>query len=65
MPSVIGNIIVILILAVVVYFAGRRTIRDIRAELNGEGCSSCGGGCSGCAGHCASCGAKCPKAGKK
>ncbi|MBQ6545766.1 MAG: hypothetical protein IJL72_08495 [Lachnospiraceae bacterium] len=53
MPQEIGTIIVVAILAVIIFFAGRRTLRDIRAELNGQGCSSCGGGCSG---NCASCG---------
>ncbi len=65
MPGILGNIIVIAVLLVIVYFAGRRTLKDIRAELNGQGCSSCGGGCSGCSGHCASCGSKCSNAKKK
>ena len=44
-----GNFIVIAVLAVIVFFAGRSTIRMIRAELRGE-CT-----CSGCSG-CSNCG---------
>jgi hypothetical protein len=52
MPS-IGTIIAVLILAVIMYFAVRETIKEIRREISGQGCS----GCSGCrSGHCSSCG---------
>jgi len=59
MPSILGHIIVIAVLAVPVYFSARYCIRDIRNQLNGGGCSACGGSCSGCSGNCAGCGAHC------
>ena len=52
MNPILGQIIVISVLLVVVFFAGRATIREIKAELNGKPCSQCGGSCSG---SCASC----------
>ena len=54
MNPVIGQASVILILAVIVFFAGRRTIRDIRDELAGrKSCAGCKGGCHG--GSCETC----------
>ncbi|MBO6214880.1 MAG: FeoB-associated Cys-rich membrane protein [Lachnospiraceae bacterium] len=55
MPPILGNIIVLAILAVIVFFCGRNVIRDIKHELSGGSCASCpgacsGGGCSGCSG---------------
>ena len=47
----VGTWIVAAILIVIVFFALRRTIRDVRAKLKGQGCSCCGG----CDGNCASC----------
>ena len=51
-------IAVIAILAAVIFFCGRATIRSIRAELRGEAtCAGCSGNCHGCgsAGKCSSC----------
>lgn len=45
MPPVIGNIIVIAILAVVVFFAARSVYRSHKK----------GGGCNGDCGHCNGC----------
>lgn len=46
MPPVLGNIIVICILAVVLFFCGKSVLRSIRAELKGEGtCAGCNGSC--------------------
>ena len=53
------NIVLILALALIVFFIVRSMIRDKR-----EGRSSCGGSCSGCAG-CAACQAPAPIQGKK
>ena len=55
MPPILGNIIVIAILAVVVFFAGRYCLRDIKNQLSGHG------GCGSCSGNCGSCGASCGK----
>ena len=58
MPSMIGNIIVIAVLAIVVFFCGRSVLRQIRAELRGEAtCAGCSGNCHGCgsAGKCSAC----------
>ncbi|MCR5594475.1 MAG: FeoB-associated Cys-rich membrane protein [Lachnospiraceae bacterium] len=52
MSVILGHAIVILILAVIVFFCGRSVIREIRHELNGGGCSGCGGNCSGCTASC-------------
>ena len=43
-----ATIIVLVILAVVLFFVGRSVIRD---RKNG-GCSGCPGGCPGCSGKC-------------
>ena len=53
MSPVLGHAIVILILAVIVYFCGRNVIRDIRGQLSGRG------SCGGCSGNCAKCGGSC------
>lgn len=48
MNPVVGQIIVISVLAVIVFFCGRSMLRNIRAELRGEGsCAGCPG-CSSC-----------------
>ncbi|MBQ1407686.1 MAG: FeoB-associated Cys-rich membrane protein [Eubacterium sp.] len=52
MNPILGHIIVITVLLIVVFFAGRATIKELRAELNGKPCSQCGGSCSG---SCSSC----------
>ena len=55
MNPVIGQIIVISVLAVIVFFCGRSMLRNIRAELRGEGsCAGCPG-CSGCSKSGADC----------
>ena len=52
MASIIGNAIVVIALAVILFFSGRATIRTFKGELKGEGCSGCSGkGCS----HCSKC----------
>ena len=51
MPSILGHIIVIAVLAVIVILCMRNIIRDLSHELSG-GCGGCGGTCSG---GCASC----------
>ena len=47
-----GTAIVVAIIAVAAFFAGRAMIRDIRGELSGKGCAGCSGcpddGCSAC-----------------
>ncbi|WP_155839515.1 FeoB-associated Cys-rich membrane protein [Butyrivibrio proteoclasticus] len=53
MSSIIGNVIVIGILAVILFFSGRHAFKIFRNELKGGGCSCCSGNCS-----CASCGSK-------
>ena len=54
MDPMIGQVIVIAVLAAVVFLAGRRTIRDIRDELAGrKSCAGCAGGCHG--GSCEAC----------
>ena len=60
MPPILGHIIVIAILAVPVYFAGRYCLRDIRGSLTGGGCGGCSGDCSSCGGSC-SCGGNRPE----
>ena len=52
MPSILGHIIVIAVLAVIVFLCMRNIIRDLSHELSGGGCGGCGGTCSG---GCASC----------
>ena len=53
MSPVLGNLIVIAILAVIIFFSGRKCIQMMKDSISGKGCS----GCSGCssAGQC-SCG---------
>ena len=55
MASIVGNAIVVIALAVILFFSGRATIREFKGELKGEACS----GCSGCSGkgcsHCSKC----------
>ena len=55
MPPILGHIIVIAILAVPVYFAGRYCLHDIKSAFSGGGCGGCSGDCSSCRGSC-SCG---------
>jgi hypothetical protein len=58
MASIIGNAVVVIALAVIIFFSGRATIREFKGELKGEACSGCSGGsCS----HCS----KCASAAKK
>ena len=45
-----GTILIIAILAVVLFFALRSTIKRLKDELSGKGCSCSGGSCSGCCG---------------
>lgn len=47
-----GTIIVLAVLAVVIFFASRSTLRHLRSEWKGEGCSSCGGSCGSCSSGC-------------
>jgi hypothetical protein len=42
MSQIIGNIVIIAILAVVIGLALRKTISGFKSELRGEGCASCG-----------------------
>ncbi len=63
MSPVLGNLIVIAILAVIIFFSGRKCIQMMKDSISGKGCS----GCSGCSsvGHC-SCGcASCSSREKK
>ncbi len=63
MSPVLGNLIVIAILAVIIFFSGRKCIQMMKDSISGKGCS----GCSGCssAGQC-SCGcASCSSREKK
>jgi hypothetical protein len=46
MPPIIGNAIVIAVLCVVIFFAGRSFITTIKKEISGKGCSGCSGNCS-------------------
>ncbi|MBQ7613895.1 MAG: FeoB-associated Cys-rich membrane protein [Butyrivibrio sp.] len=48
MASIIGNGIVIIVLAILIFFSGRSALRQFKRELNGGGCSCCSGGCNGC-----------------
>ena len=56
MSPVLGNLIVIAILAVMIFFAGRKCIRIMKDSISGRGCSGCGsaGQCSCECGGCAS-----------
>ena len=53
MSPIIGNAIVIVILAVILFFAGRSTLRTFKNEVSGKGCAGCSGKCS-----CSNCGCK-------
>ncbi|MBR0342833.1 MAG: FeoB-associated Cys-rich membrane protein [Oscillospiraceae bacterium] len=46
MSPILGNLIVIAVLAIVVFFAARSVWRTHKSG----GCSGCGGNCSGCSG---------------
>ncbi|MBQ5422103.1 MAG: FeoB-associated Cys-rich membrane protein [Clostridium sp.] len=66
MSPVLGNLIVIAILAVIIFFSGRKCIQMMKDSISGKGCSGCSG-CNGCssAGQC-SCGcASCSSREKK
>ena len=54
MASIIGNAVVVIALAVMVFFSGRATIKTFKKELRGEGCSGCSGGNCSCCSKCAS-----------
>ncbi|MBO6196551.1 MULTISPECIES: hypothetical protein [unclassified Butyrivibrio] len=54
MASIIGNAVVVIALAVIVFFSGRATIKTFKKELRGEGCSGCSGGNCSCCSKCAS-----------
>ena len=54
MASIVGNAIVVIALAVIVFFSGRATIKTFKKELRGEGCSGCSGGNCSCCSKCAS-----------
>ena len=56
MSPVLGHIIVIAMLAVPVFFAGRYCFREIKGALTDGSCGGCSGGCSG---DCSSCGSSC------
>ncbi|MBP3199375.1 MAG: FeoB-associated Cys-rich membrane protein [Butyrivibrio sp.] len=47
MATILGNAVVIIALAIVIFFSGRSTLRQLKKEVKGEGCSACGGSCSG------------------
>ncbi len=51
MSAVMGNIIVIAILAVIVFFCAKSVIGSIKGELSGGGCAGCSHNC-GCCGGC-------------
>ena len=62
MNPVIGQIIVIAVIAALAFVCGRVVLKDIKSELKGEGtCAGCSGSChggSGCGGdamECAAC----------
>ena len=48
MAPIIGNAVVVIALLIVVFFAGRATVRTLKKELKGEGCSGCSGGSCSC-----------------
>ena len=54
MASIIGNAVVVIALAVIVFLSGRATIKTFKKELRGEGCSGCSGGNCSCCSKCAS-----------
>ncbi len=60
MSPVLGNLIVIAILAVIIFFSGRKCIQMMKDSISGKGCSGCSGcssagqcscGCSSCSGR--------------
>ena len=62
MNPIIGQAIVIAVIAVLAFICGRNVLRDIKAELKGQGtCAGCSGSChegSGCGSNsmeCAAC----------
>ena len=55
MSGIIGTAIVTAILVVTAFFCVRSVIRNLRAQIRGEGC----GGCSNCAGCTGSCPGSC------
>ena len=55
MASIIGNGIVIIALAIIIFFSGRSALRQFKRELNGGGCAGCGGSCSGSCSGCSAC----------
>ena len=54
MASIIGNAVVVIALAVILFFSGRATVKTFKKELKGEGCSGCSGGSCSCCSKCAS-----------
>ena len=50
MSAVLGNIIAIVVLAVIVFFCSKNVIGMIKGELSGGGCAGCGHDCSCCGG---------------
>ncbi len=46
MSPIIGNAIVIVVLAIVLFFSGRKCVQIFKNELAGKGCSGCSGGCN-------------------
>ncbi|HAE80075.1 MAG TPA: FeoB-associated Cys-rich membrane protein [Lachnoclostridium sp.] len=57
MSPVLGNLIVIAILAVIIFFSGRKCIQMMKDSISGKGCSG-RSGCSSagqCSCGCASC----------
>ena len=54
MSPVLGNLIVIAILAVIIFFSGRKCIQMMKDSISGKGCSGCSSagqcscGCSSC-----------------
>ena len=53
--TLLGNIIVGLVVALIAFLSGRAFIRDLKRQLKGGGCSACGGSCNGCSGSCNCC----------
>ncbi len=44
--TLLGNIIVGLVVALIAFLSGRAFIRDLKRQLKGGGCSACGGNCN-------------------
>ena len=57
MPAILGNLIAILLVALLVFVSGREIWKSHKS-------GGCGGSCSGCSGNCAGCGKSCSRAGK-